>query len=166
MVLTSFLILILLVIIYLLIIPIILFIDTNTNQYYIQLKGFAKASIESRKIEFLRVKLNILFMTFYFYPIQYKQSKKKNLNEKKLTHKRFSNFKRIMRLLKSFKVKKFLINIDTGDPILNAKLYPIFSLLNISKGNFNVNFKNINQLTLHLENRPIDIIKSYINLKK
>ncbi|WP_157961199.1 hypothetical protein [Lutibacter citreus] len=63
-------------------------------------------------------------------------------------------------------MKKFLINIDTGDPILNAKLYPIFSLLNISKGNFNVNFKNINQLTLHLENRPIDIIKSYINLKK
>jgi hypothetical protein len=144
--------------------PIILFIDTNTNEYYVQLKGLAKASLEPIKIELLRVKLNVLFMTFYFYPLKYKWIKKKK-KAKKPFNKQLISFNKITRIIKSFKVKRFLLKIDTGDPIINAKLYPIFSLLNYSVGNFNVNFKNKNQLALHLENRPIDLIKSFINLK-
>jgi len=70
-----------------------------------------------------------------------------------------------MRFLKSFKVKKLLLNIDTGNCILNAKLYPFFSLLNYQIGNFSINFQGRNRLALEVENRPIDIIKSIINLK-
>lgn len=153
-----------LVVVYVLFTPIILFIDTNTNEYYIQLKGLAKASLEPIKIELLRVKLNVLFMTFYLYPLKYKWTKKR-INNKKTFNKQLISFNKIIRIIKSFKVKKLLLKIDTGDPIINAKLYPVFSLLNYSTGNFSVNFKNKNQLALHIENRPIDLIKSFINLK-
>ncbi|SNR72077.1 hypothetical protein SAMN06265371_1104 [Lutibacter agarilyticus] len=162
MVLTGSILVFLLVVLYVLLMPIILFIDTDTNEYYVQVKGLAKASLEPIKIELLRVKLNVLFMTFYFYPLKYKWSKR-NKKEQKSFNKQPVKFKKIVRILKSFKVKKMLLKIDTGDPILNVKLYAIFSLLNYSAGNFSVNFKNKNQLALHIENRPIDMIRSFIN---
>ena len=68
MILTIFLSLFLLLIIYLLFIPVILFIDTATNQYYIQLKGLANASIELHSKEVLIFKLRVSFLNFYFYP--------------------------------------------------------------------------------------------------
>ena len=52
--------------------------------------------------------------------------------------KRKIEFKTMLRLLKSFKVQKLLVDIDTGDCILNAKLYPIFGFLNYHVGNFKV----------------------------
>ena len=54
--------------------------------------------------------------------------------------------------------------MDTGNCILNAKLYPLFALLNYYTGNFYINFQGRNQLVLLVKNRPIDIIKSLINL--
>lgn len=164
MILTGVIFLFCLVTAYLLLMRIILFIDTDTNEYYVQIKGLAKVSLEPIKVELLRVKLTTLFMTFYFYPLKYKWPKKKK-KEQKSSHKQLLSFTKIIRILKSFKVKKLLLKIDTGDPILNAKLYPIFSLLNYSIGNFSVNFKNKNRLALHIENRPIYLIKSFINLK-
>ena len=54
---------------YLLLMPIILSIDTATNEYFIQLKGLARAYIEPHEEEIIRIKLNIFFMRFYFFPI-------------------------------------------------------------------------------------------------
>jgi len=71
MVLISLLIGFILIVIYILLMPIVLFVDTNTNQYFIQLKGLVKISIEQHKGEILSIKLTILFMNFYFYPLQY-----------------------------------------------------------------------------------------------
>ncbi len=162
MILTGSILVFLLVVLYVLLIPIILFIDTDTNEYYVQVKGLAKASLEPIKVELLRVKLTVLFMTFYFYPLKYKWFKRNEKKQKSL-NKQPINLNKIVRILKSFKVKRMLLKIDTGDPILNVKLYTIFSLLNYSAGNFSVNFKNKNQLALHIENRPIDMIRSFIN---
>lgn len=107
-------------------------------------------------------------MNFYFYPLRKKKAsdniKKiegKNASKKKRKHK--MNFKTGLRLLRSFKVKTFYMNIDTGDCISNAKLYPVFAFLNYRYGGFNVNFDNRNQVILELQNRPIYIIKSFFN---
>jgi hypothetical protein len=156
-----------LLVICLLLVPIILFIDTNTNQYYIQFKGLAKVSIEANEEEILKIKLKLLFMNFDFYPLtkHKKRNKKTHLTKAKSKKKqnRF-NLKTGLRLLKTFKVKQFVMAIDTGDCIYNAKLYPVFAFLNYRIGNFNINFVGRNQLVLHLENRPIYILKSFIKL--
>jgi len=166
MILTIFLSLFLLLIIYLLFIPVILFIDTATNQYYIQLKGLAKASIELHSKEVLIFKLRVSFFNFYFYPLRKRRpsisEKKKMIKRNGIKNIKKFGFRKISRVLRSFKIKNLIIDIDTGDWTLNAKLYPIFSFLNFTVGSFNINFEGRNRMVLHMQNRPISIIKSFI----
>ena len=155
------------VVTYLLLMPIVLSINTTKNDYYIQLKGLAKANIEAHEEELIRIKLKIFFMTFYFYPIEeyYKRKRVKKLkpkNHKSKSRKHFG-FSKVLKLLKSFKVKRFSIDIDTGNVITNAKLYPAFAFMNYHIGGFNINFQGRNHLVVRLQNRPIDIIKVFIN---
>jgi len=150
-----------------LLVKIDLMIDTNTNQYYIQLRGLAKASIEKHPVEMLRIKLNLFFINYYFYPLRYigiNENKRKVTKKNKKTKSKIG-LRKGLRLLKSFKIKRFDLNIDTGDYTLNAKLYPLFLFLNNGVRHFHVNFENRNQFVLHIQNRPIDIIKSFINIK-
>ena len=148
--------------------PIVLFIDTKTNQYYLQVKGLVKASIESHKEELLRIKLKLFFLSFYFYPLRNigignnKMILKSRENKKKIGKR--IGLEKCLRMLKSFKVKRFLFDIDTGDYILNAKLYPLFAMLNYHFGGFIVNFEGRNRVELHIYSRPIYLIKSFMNL--
>ena len=147
--------------------PIDFLINTNTDQYYIQLKGFVKASIETHHTEILRIKLNLLFINYYFYPLRYigENKKNKSIAKKKKKTRSKIGLSNGLHLLKTFKIKRFDLKIDTGDYTLNAKLYPLFLFLNNSVGHFSINFENRNQFVLHIQNRPIDIVKSFINLK-
>jgi len=160
MFLSILLILLFLLVISFLLIPIVVVIDTATNQYYVQLKGLAKASLESHKDELIQIKLKFLFLNFNFYPLRKSSvpdKKKKRIGKRKIS------MQTGLRLLKSFKIKRLYLDIDTGNSIFNAKLYPLFTFLNYKIGNFNINFEGKNQMTLYIQNRPIRIIKSFIN---
>lgn len=150
-------------VIYLLFATISIYIDTATNQYYVQLKGVFKLSAESHESEILKLRLQMYFLNFNFYPFKAKKNKepKKYLRKKR---KRTFKIQQGLRLLKTFKVKRFLVDLDTGDCITNAKLFPVFAFLNYKFGHFYLNFEGRNQLVLHIQNRPIYIIKSFINL--
>ena len=152
-----------LIIVYLLLAPIVLYINTITNQYYLQFKGLAKATFESDKEELVCIRLKVLFLNFSFYPLRKSSSKMKKPKKAKVKKRRKRiGFRKGLRLLRSFKIKRFLLNMDTGNCITNAKLYPVFAFLNYRIGGFNVNFEGNNQLILHMRNRPIYIIKSFI----
>ncbi|WP_142785880.1 hypothetical protein [Changchengzhania lutea] len=155
----------LLLIIALLLVPVIICIDTVSKQYYIQLQGIVKANLEGHDTEVFRIKLNVLLMKFYIYPLKKKRLSKRGKSKKNDVdkNKRHLPFIRVLKMLKTFKVKDFFINIDTGDLILNAKLYPVFALLNYNGGKYHINFQGQNQLVLLIKNRPIYIIKSFIN---
>ena len=152
----------------LLFVPIILFIDTDTNEYYIQLKGLAKANLETHEEELLQIRLRAFFRNFYFFPLQkVGVSKKKKIAKKtKSRSGKKITLKQGLGLLQSFKIKKFLLDIDTGNCIQNAKLYPVFDLMSYKLGDFKVNFVGRNRFALHLQNRPIHILKIFINPKK
>ncbi|NJB72168.1 hypothetical protein GGR42_002659 [Saonia flava] len=49
------------VLIYFLFVPIIIYVETETNQYYIQLPGLIKVGIESHDTEILRIKTKVFF---------------------------------------------------------------------------------------------------------
>ena len=72
----------------------------------------------------------------------------------------------MFQLVRSFEVKRFSLDIDTGHCITNARLYPVFAFLDFWVGNYRVNFMGRNSIDLHLQNRPYRIIKSFINPKK
>lgn len=168
MLLAAIILILVLLVTYLLLIPIILFIDTSKNEYYIQLKGLARAYIEPHKEETIRIKLNVFFMRFYFFPINeiIKRNQAKKIKQKKYKTKSRKplGINKGLQVLKTFKVKQFAIDMDTGNVVQNAKLYPVFTFFNYYKGGFNINFEGRNRLVVHLQNRPIDIIKIFINL--
>lgn len=163
----------LVILLYLLFVPLVLYIDTDNNAYYVQIRGLAKASIEGDKQELIRIRLDALFSHFYFYPLRKKKTKKKaekpgEKEPKKRTFHldrakwvKYTNIGR--RLLHSFRLKRLEVDVDTGDCIQNARLYPVFAFLNHYAGNFRVNFQDRNRLLLQVENRPIYIIKAFIN---
>ncbi len=163
----ALLVIILLLIVTILWLPVVLFIDTNSNTYYVQLKGLIKANIEENKQELIRIKLRVFFKTFYFYPLKWnkkpakiKAGKKGSSNKKT---KRISS-KTGLKILKSFRIKKYRIDIDTGDFITNAKMYAFANFLNTEAGEFKINFEGRNSILLFVYNRPIYIIKAFINV--
>ncbi len=144
--------------------PIELLVNTVTNQYYIRVKGLAKATIEGHPKELLRIRLRMFFREFYFYPLRGKRALKgKKEKQKKSRRSSLVSAKKALRILRSFETKKFLVDLDTGNCILNAKLFPLFGFLNFYVGSFHINFEGRNRLIVHLQNRPVNIIKSFIN---
>ncbi len=138
--------------------------DTKNHTYFIKLKGLAKVSFEPDKLEVLKIKLRVAFMNFDFYPLRKShRPKKEKVGEKRPTKRRKISPKKILALLRSFKLKRFDLNMDTGDFVLNAKLYPIFNFLDYHAGGFNINFQGNNRLVLMASNRPINIIKVFVN---
>lgn len=157
--------LLLLLIVGILIVPVELYIDTTINQYYLQLKGLARASVEEDNEEVIRIRLRAFFRDFYFYPLK-KTGVAKTKKLKKLTVKKRRKkvpVRKILNVLNSCKIKKLFVDIDTGNCISNAKLYPVFSFFNYYHGGFHINFQGRNQFVLQVQNRPIHIIKSFIN---
>ena len=155
--------LLLAIVIYLLFARISLVIDTSTNRYFLKLQGICVINAERDEAETLKIRLNFFYFNFNFYP--FRRDNKKIIKTKKENKKsRFPlTFKQAYRLFQSFKIKRFYLDLDTGDCITNAKLYPLFALLNYKRGHFNINFNGRNKLVLHIQNRPIYIIKSFIN---
>ncbi len=167
MIIYVFLVLILPFIIYLLIVPIILYINTEANQYYIQIKGLTKVDLLYDETEFLKLKIRVLGFDYYVFPLHKKQrsipAKKKSTTSKTFSVNNIP-FKKVLRVMRSFTIKHFLLDIDTGDCITNSKLYPAFSACNYYLGSHMfVNYQNRNRLVLSIENRPIRLIRSYIN---
>ncbi|NER15741.1 hypothetical protein [Spongiivirga citrea] len=157
------LVLLLLLIIVLLLVPVIVYINTDTNQYYIKLQGLAKASIQEDSKELILVKVQLPFYHFYFYPLTKKNGRKKKKAQKKKSSWN-KNLKKVIRLITSFRVTKLSLDLDTGDSITNAKLYPAFALFNFYRSGVRINFEGRNKLILELKNRPIYMVKSLINI--
>jgi hypothetical protein len=132
-------------------------IDTGLNKYYIDLSRVFKLYLEYDELEVLKLRLRMFNSNFNFYPLR--KSKKKKRKKKRS----YLSRKQATKLIKSFKVRNVWVDLDTGSCLTNAKLYPVFSLLNYSVGHFNINFEGRNRLVLLIENRPIRIIKSFIN---
>jgi hypothetical protein len=145
--------------------PIEVCLDTVSQQYFVRLKGLVKASLEPHDEELFQVTVHVFFRKFYFYPLEklFSEQPKKEPSKRQKKKRSAMGYKKIKELLKTFKVKQLLIDIDTGDYVANAKLYPVFVYLNGSVGSFSINFQGRNQMVLFLQNRPIYLLKSFIN---
>lgn len=162
-----------LLVLYLLFVPLVLYIDTDQRVGYLQIKGLVKASIESHESELVRIRLDALFTHFYFYPLQKifeprkEKEKKASRPKKKKSGKDLTDLIRYgkigKRLLQSFEVRKFRVALDTGDCIQNARLYPVAAFIDRYWFDFQVNYQDRNYLGVHLVNRPVYLLKAFIN---
>lgn len=160
MILTVAILLVVLLALGLLLVPIQIFIDTDAAQYYVRIRGLARVSLEPDKKELLRIRVKTLFYERCFYPIT--TSSKPKPPKKKAKPKRRIKFGKIVRVIRSFQVRRFVLDMDTGDYTANAKMYPVFMLLNQYVASFHINFENRNRLLVDVRNRPYRILKSFV----
>ncbi len=153
------------IILYLMFIPVILEVDTIEQDYYLQIGTLAKIKLESHPNKIVQIRLRTIYRNFYFYPLIPKSTKKISAPKRKNKNKKRSKMKirTILKLIRSFKVKKLKVAIDTGDCIANSKWYPFFYFMNEYAGQWTINYEGANSLQLRLVNRPVYLIKSFIN---
>lgn len=71
--------------------------------------------------------------------------------------------KKILALLKSFKLRTFYVNVDFGNEQLNGILYPLFFYHGYINNRFiRINFLNKNEVVLIVENRLYNMIWSFL----
>lgn len=95
-----------------------------------------------------------------------KKTKEKKVGKKKEQKKSLMKVtpKKIIAVLKSFKINKCEVFIDTGDVQLNGILYPIFYMAGYySKKNIHINFINENVVRLEIENSVARMSRAYLN---
>ena len=167
MFLTTVLILLLGFFVYLLLMPLELCIDSYQGKYYFQMGFLARVSVEKDPVEFLRLHLRVLFMNFFWRPSDFRRwGKQKKKSAQKGGKKRNITLGQGKRLLRSFRVKAFRLELDTGNPVLNARLFPMCFLLGKHGGDVGINFLGRNNILLQIANRPIYILNALINPKK
>jgi hypothetical protein len=69
---------------------------------------------------------------------------------------------KILKLLRTFRVRRFDLLLDTDDYVLNAQLYPVSTFLTFRGWPVTVNFLHQNELTLRIENRMSRIMWALI----
>lgn len=162
MILTAVILFVVLLILGLLFVPIQVYIDTDTSRYFVRVKGLAKVGLEPDEKEIVRVRMRILFFERSFYPITKPPKPKEKVVRQKTKPKKRLKFRKIARLIKTFEIRRFVVEMDTGDYVANAKMYPLFVLLDQFVGSFHINFQDRNRLLMDVRNRPIRMIRSIV----
>lgn len=163
------LILVVLLIVGLLVAPVELCINSSDQRYSLTYRGFFKAELIPDKKEVIACRMQILGWPHIVYPLRKlleKKPQKENKEEqveKKKTSSWKPSWKQIRALFREIKVKELKIDLDTGNWVVNAQLYPVFYWMNRIKGEWQVNFEHRNAISLHLRTQPYRLIKAMFN---
>lgn len=155
--------------------PVTLFLNTDTSRYHLVLPGIFKAVVvPSTDVFYIRVW--IFFIPFRFNPFQVKTGKRKEKPKKsrrKWGLKKLAGGKQIISdVVRSIRIRKLSLDVDTDDFMLNAWLVPVFSLVNSGDIQMRVNFEGTSSLLLDLRIRLGTLLwiviknkyRSFINL--
>lgn len=155
-------ILILGVLLFMLFIPIIIEINTIKKIYQIRISMIGSIDMMlSDKITF-QLKLFGIKKTFAPFDAIRQQKEENTKSEIKTGEIKNISTKKLFSLIRSFKVKKIYVNIDTKDYIQNALLFPYFFLLNNKKRQFSINYFGQNELILVIKNNMYRILQAFL----
>ena len=69
---------------------------------------------------------------------------------------------RVQRVLRSFRIHDFQLDLDLHDPVWNAWLVPVAAYLDRGRGRLSINFIQRNALRLKVSNRLIHVLRAWI----
>ena len=154
---------------WLLLAPLELYINSDRNQYIFRYLGLLKAELLGDKQELVICRLSVLGWPYDLYPLRRlgKRKPADELRQKSKKRKRRFGWKpswdQIKALFKAITLKELRIDLDTGNWVTNAKIYPVFWWMNKIKGEWQVNFEHHNAIRLHLRTQPYRLIKAMFN---
>jgi hypothetical protein len=158
-------ILLIIFLLWILLVPVILYLDTPDNRYFVSLPGIIKASIVPSGELFL-IQGRVFFFPFRFDPFKARKKKKvrkeKKIKKKKKSKKRSFSLSLVRDLFRKISVRKFSLDIDTDDFMLNARLIPLFSLVNSENIQLSANFEGKASLVLDMRTRIGSLLMAFI----
>jgi hypothetical protein len=142
-------------ILWILLCPVILFLDTDRNRYFISLPGVFKVILITSG-EIIRIRAWIFFIPFTIHPFRMKRKRRGKKSDKPVKKRRRWRFTRgtgLAGMLRAFRIRRLELNLDTDDFSLNAWLVPVFSVLNSRNIRMKVNFEGTSSMLLDLRFR-------------
>lgn len=155
---------------WLLLAPLYLYIHTGESRYEAGMRSLFKGRFVEGDYGLPEIRVSILFYSFNVPIIRFGSEKKKaGKSKKKKSKKSRFNLKTLRLILKivwkvmnSFKLKQFRLNVDTGNVVTNAYLFPVFALFGGSKYQLSVNYASKNEFIIHYENNLLTILSHII----
>jgi hypothetical protein len=143
--------------VWLLAVPVMVSIDTSGHSYLMSLPGIFSARIVPTDGLF-QIRGWILFIPYRFNPFMKKKRKKDPEKEAKKKKKKFripsGGIPLARDAMRSVRIRKLELELDTDDFLLNAWLVPLFSAVNDNTlTSMRVNFQGYNSLLLDMRIR-------------
>ena len=165
----------LLLLVCILLFPLIIEIDTNSGLYRLRLPGIARFQVVFSYEELIEFRIGVFFFRFRFNPFRSKKKEKDKKKDKKAVKKKMdlsaflSGSRLAPRILRSFRVRRLWLEMDSGDVISNAFLFPAAYALQQENIRISINNESRNSLHLIVQNRLIRIVailvRHYIKTK-
>ncbi len=155
--------LLLLVLGWLLMAPIVLKIDTQEELCYLKWKGIAGVRLLVLADE-LVLKIQVFFWKKNIYPLSYSPntSNTKQAAQPKKKKKPRMPWRKGKKLLQSFTVQTFQLDLDTDDFVQNSYLFPIFYFLSSERRQLRINYSGQMRLKLEVQNRLYHLLKAWL----
>lgn len=154
-----------LLLLWILVAPVIIFLNTDQNQYRLSLSGIFMAKVSPVK-NFFHFKGRVLFIPFTYNPFHEKPEEKKKKKDEERKLKNISGLLKLaIRALHSFRVRRLELDIDTDDFTMNAWLIPAFSMVNSQNVHMRANFEGHTSLLLDARTRIISLLWIFLTHK-
>jgi len=152
---------------YLLFAPLFVEVDSEIGLFRIRLHHIASAALRLTASSLI-IDLNVagwkkpIDLLGGREKVRRKELKENGAKAKPIRKQRKISFRRVLAVLRSFKVKTCQVVADTGDMPLNGMLYPVFYWLSIWSGQaFRVSFNDENEVKLNIENNMARMLWTY-----
>jgi hypothetical protein len=145
--------------------PVVIFLNTDLDRYFLALPGIFKAAVVPADGLF-HIRGWIFFIPFTYNPILRKKRKRGKRPEKEpagVRPKKLTGGVRMAtEMVRSFRIRRLLLDIDTDDFVLNAWLVPLFSFVNYENIQMRVNFEGTASMHLEMRNRMATMLWIFI----
>jgi hypothetical protein len=133
--------------------PLIIKIDTTSNIYELRLFGLLRVWLSLDNDIILHIKTLVYQFRLDVLKMKLQRSKKKVVHSNKKKSGSYAlGLDRILTIIKSFRITKLELSLDTHDFALNAQLVPLCQLVNNRSLQISVNFMGRTYCQLELRN--------------
>lgn len=142
--------------------PFRLFINSDREKYYVGINKIASLHLQFN--EYIpQIKFFILYIPIrinIFKQVRGKGKKQKTGRKKsKRSLKKSFSMTKIKGVLNLIKIKRFELNFDTGDEIINSLLIAVVYPFNTNSKYLKINYNDINQVNINIYTRLIYVLR-------
>ena len=151
---------------YLLLAPFFVEVDSDIGLYRVRMHHIASAAVRLTESSLI-MDLNVVGWKKAIDLFENRESTskagwKEEVKAKPIRKQRRISFRKVLAVIRSFKVNVCQVMMDTGDTPVNGMLYPVFYWLSAWSGKaFHVSFNDENTIKLQIENNIARILWAY-----